>query len=137
MQSRDGVKWVKRKTIYSPSAAGINDNSRYNVRASWPFVVRLNDGRIAVTFTTDELYPSQRIRGSKSKRKFDIVLLFSEGGASFDSLDWDLNSLTRVFDYDNSSLEKNRFPSSLVNTDNELIIFSGLPLRYKRVKIGR
>lgn len=125
MQSKDGVLWEKRKDVYNPKNRGyINTPNNQLPKASWPFITKLNDGRVAVVFSTNE---GRHLE--KKKKKYEFRFLPSKGGASYDNFEWDYNGMRVVMPY--SANKANRYPSMIQLENNSLMVFSAQPSRYK------
>lgn len=140
MQSMDGVNWVKRRSVYIPdwsSRKGSVDGQA--PIATWPFVLSLADGRVALAYTTNENYPHIRreIDGEdpEKDKAYDIMVVLSAGGASFDSLEWDWSTLTKAYAFNELGL-KNRFPALMQMEKNNLVVLSAMPPRLKVMRLG-
>lgn len=130
MTSRDGVDWSNRAVVFDPYAM---TGKRRGVRASWPFITALKDGRAVVTFTSNfknlRFTDFSETRPERDKT-YDVFTLSTTGMPSIGNIRWDQNSLTSAFPFKDGATASNRYASAVALKNGRLVVLSGLPARY-------
>lgn len=130
MQSRDGVQWDKRSVVYLPSpAADAPSGSSENPVASWPYAIRLRDGRLLVLFTTDEDSLNPEVKVSATERSYDVKYALTRNEASYERIEWG-EPRARTAYATKAQGDIIRYPSAVELDSGNVMIMFARPARY-------
>lgn len=136
MQSRDGAQWGNRKLLYSPAPLHESPGSRlhdYPI-ASWPFAIRLQDGRLLVLFTTNENHPDPDGKFAQGEKSYDIKYRLTKYEASYEDVEWE--EVPARTAYARSVADDDvRFASAVELNDRALVFLFARPARYKAFEL--
>jgi hypothetical protein len=131
MQSRDGVTWDRRRTVYSPGARHEDGAaaSFEDAVATWPYALRLRDGRLLVLFTTDEDHVSAREPRVARDRDFDIKFLLTKHEATYESLEWEESGAQLAYAM-TAGDDEVRYASAVQLDDGNVLLLFARPARH-------
>jgi hypothetical protein len=130
MRSRDGVKWDKRSVVYMPlPAPDTSSGSNESPVASWPYAIRLRDGRLLVLFTTDENSLDSGMKLSATERSYDVKYMLTKNEASYEHIEWEVPQARMAY----ATKEQGgsiRYPSAVELDSGNVMIMFARPARY-------
>jgi hypothetical protein len=136
MQSKDGVNWGNRRLLYSPDS--LAESARPGVQdypvASWPYAIRLQDGRLLVLFTTNEDHSGPDGKFESRKKAFDIKFMLTKHEASYENIEWE-EMPPHIAYARSTSNDDVRFPSAVELNNGDLVVLFARPARYKTFEL--